>query len=610
MSTQPLIDIQRFEQSSVRFKWIKPAFPWMKRFLCMDLINAEYAKFLEQYESGVLGDANFFAAGLRFLGVNYQVTQEDLNKIPKTGPLMVVSNHPFGCVDGLILGAILTQVRPDVRLLANELLGRVEPMRPYLFPVNVFGGNDAARKNMVSMRQAMKWLESEGCVATFPSGTVSHLSIKTAMVVDPKWSSHFCKLVSRTQSKVIPFYFEGRNSNLFQLSGLIHPMMRTVQLGREFTRMRNRSLTVRIGSSIKPEKIDSFATREEATQFLRLNTYILKDREVAEEEFAKLRKFPLALSKKKQAHQEIVPQVEQRTLIKEIESLDAEALLFVHGTFQIYVTSAQTIPNVLREIGRLREITFRAIGEGTGLSIDLDEFDQHYLHLFIWNNETCEIVGSYRIGLIDEILKTHGKKGLYLTTLFKLKDEFLDALNPALELGRSFIRIEYQKKQATLSLLWKGIGAFIGRNPQYARLIGGVSITAEYSSISKDLMVQFLQEKRSHPTLSKLVKARHPHRYHRLKKLLHESMRDSARTIEDVSALISEIESDRKGIPVLLKHYLRLNGVLLSFNRDPNFSDVVDGLILVDLEQADSHVLRKHIGVDAWTAFNAHCEKK
>ena len=240
------------------------------------------------------------------------------------------------------------------------------------------------------------------------------------------------------------------------------------------------------------------------------------------------------------------------------------------------------------------------------MSIDLDEFDPHYLHLFLWNRETLEIVGAYRLGLTDKIRDQFGTKGLYTTTLFKLKEEFLDELSPAIELGRSFVRIEYQRKQATLSLLWKGIGNFIGRNPQYSRLFGPVSITAEYSPISKNLMVQFLKENNFHPTFSKLVKARNPHRSKRLRKLFHETMKGESHSMDDVSAMISEIESDHKGIPILLKHYLRLNGVMLSFNRDPKFSDVVDGLILVDLEEADPHTLKRYIGAEGTKKFQEY----
>lgn len=609
MSFVPLIDSDEIQSVNRAFSLFRPLTPLINRFLKLNQINAAYLEFSELYAQGVLGEANFFVAALRYFGVNYEVSQEDLSKIPKTGPLMVVANHPFGGVDGLILGAILTQARPDVRFLANRFLERISLMKPSIIGVDVFGGKGSERSNVKSMKQALNWLQSDGCVVTFPGGTVSYFSFHTMMVVDPQWSVHVCSLAQRSKAQVLPLFFPGRNSLSFQMAGLMHPLLRTAMIGREFLRMKGKTLHVRIGRAISPRKLSEIDDRVAATRLLRLSTYILCDREQSAPEREKIRRFPLALSKKKTVHQPIVPAVDKRILTKEIASLSPDSLLLEHGVFQVYVSGAESIPGILHEIGRLREHTFREIGEGTGNPIDLDEFDEYYLHLFIWNHVTFEVVGSYRMGLTDEILAKKGKKGLYITTLFKLKDEFLALLNPAIELGRSFVRVEYQRKHATLSLLWKGIGAFIGRNPKYGRLIGPVSITDQYSAISKNLMVQFLRERKSDPVLSKLVKARKPHRSSRLRALLHESMRDSARTVDDVSALISEIEADHKGIPVLLKHYLRLNGVMLSFNRDPKFSDVVDGLILVDLEQADSSILRKHIGEDAWKAFNAYCEK-
>jgi len=208
-----------------------------------------------------------------------------------------------------------------------------------------------------------------------------------------------------------------------------------------------------------------------------------------------------------------------------------------------------------------------------------------------------------KMGLTDEILREHGKHGLYTTTLFKLKPELLEELNPAIELGRSFIRSEYQRKHASLSLIWRGIGEYVARNPRSSYLFGPVSITAEYNALSKDLIVQFLKDNNLHPEFSKMVKARKPHRSRRLKHLFAESERDSPKDINDISALISEIESDRKGIPILLKHYLKLNGVMLSFNRDPGFSNVIDGLILVDLTLTDPAILKRHLGDSGFERF-------
>ncbi len=605
MPTQPLIDLEAVIADRPAWRWMRPLMRWLQRLFGIDLLNHDYATFLQQYEAGELGDTNFFVAVLRYLEINYEISESDLRKVPQTGPMMVVGNHPFGGVDGLVLGAVMTQARPDARLLANELLAHMEPIRPFMFGVNVFGGSEASRRNFKSMKQALRWLESGGCIATFPSGVVSHFTLRHMQVVDPAWNPHITSMAQRTGATVLPLYFPGRNSLKFQVAGLIHPMLRTLLLPRELQRLKGKTIHVRIGKAITPARLRAFEDLQEATQFLRVNSYVLRDRKM-EPGQEKIRRFPLVKLRKAASPLPIVNAIDPEWMQSEIAALPGASLLLTHGEFDVRIARAREIPHTLREIGRLREVTFREIGEGTGQSIDLDEFDAHYLHLFIWNRQEREIVGAYRMGLTDEILSHYGKRGLYTTTLFKLKDEFLEELNPAIELGRSFVRIEYQRKQATLSILWRGIGTFIGRHPKYSRLFGPVSITAEYSSISKDLMVQFLRENRFHPTLSKMVRARKPHRSNRLRALFMESMHEPADSLDDISAMISEIEFDRKGVPVLLKHYLKLNGVMLSFNRDPKFSDVVDGLILVDMEQADPHIMRRYIGDEAWRQFSQY----
>jgi len=344
-------------------------------------------------------------------------------------------------------------------------------------------------------------------------------------------------------------------------------------------------------------------------QFLRLSSYIQSTRELAKPE--ELKRFPLKALNRPKQWEPIIDPINTKALIQDVEALkNTEQALVSHGTFTVYYAQPLQIPNVLKEIGRLREQTFRQVGEGTGKAMDIDKFDAHYTHLFMWNNEKCEIIGAYRIAPTDVILRSHGKEGLYVTSLFKFKDDLIHELNPALELGRSFIRVEYQRKHASLSLIWRGIGEYLVRNPHYHYLFGPVSITQEYSSISKDLMVQFLTKKKSHPELSKFVKAKNPPRSRQFRKLLNYLAPDSLGDISDISAIISEIESDSKGVPILLKHYLKLNGVMLSFNRDPQFNNVIDGLILVDLNRTDETILKRYMGEDGYRTYANAQESK
>ena len=261
----------------------------------------------------------------------------------------------------------------------------------------------------------------------------------------------------------------------------------------------------------------------------------------------------------------------------------------------VYCAEAWQIPWGLLEIGRLREKTFREVGEGSGKSVDNDEFDQYYLHMFMWDAENKKIAGAYRMGRTDKIMNSLGVQGLYASTLFKIKRELIDRISPALEMGRSFVASEYQKKRSTLAILWRGIGEYLYRNPKYRTLYGPVSISAHYNSISKDLMVQFLMERKSSEELSKFVKPKKPPKLS-IKGIDRKALVEGAPDIEHISALVSELEIDNKGIPTLLKHYLKLDGDLLAFNVDPDFGSCIDGLIMVDLLKTDPKLLKSYMG--------------
>ena len=307
----------------------------------------------------------------------------------------------------------------------------------------------------------------------------------------------------------------------------------------------------------------------------------------------------------------IAPSVGTEVLTREVEILRGKgAVLASQGSLTAFVASSHDIPNVLHEIGRLREITFRQVGEGTGAEIDLDKFDRYYLHLFLWDEQKLRIAGAYRLGRADLILREYGPKGLYTNTLFKYEKPFLAHLGQAVEMGRSFICTDYQRNLAALPLLWKGIITWLGRNPNYRKLFGPVSISKDYDKLSRKLIVEFLEEQRSHPELSPMVKPRKPYRYVGGKKLLKEFISTQLHDVDDCSAVISSLETDGKGIPVLLKHYLRLNGTILSFNVDKDFSSVVDGLIMVDFTETDARLLAKYMGDENCRQYLASHKKE
>ena len=284
----------------------------------------------------------------------------------------------------------------------------------------------------------------------------------------------------------------------------------------------------------------------------------------------------------------------------EIEALPADQHLVKTGPFSVHFARAEQFPWCLQEIGRLRELTFREVGEGTGQSADVDLFDAYYLHLFVWDTRAQAIVGAYRLGLADEIVARYGKRGLYTHSLFRYGDRVLEAMNPAIELGRSFVRSEYQRSYAPLMLLWRGIGEFIVRHPQYATLFGAVSISNDYSPASRQLIVDYLSANNIEETLARHVKPRRPFR--------GSADYDHAEfaalgDIEDVSRMVRQIERDSKGVPVLLKQYLKLGGRLLAFSADQNFNDALDGLIMVDLRASDPRILSRYMGEEGAATF-------
>lgn len=578
--------------------------PSLERFLGLDKINAVYA------HSAAQPDARGFIDGcLDYLRIHCRVSPEDLARIPTTGPIVVVANHPFGAIDGLMLAAVLKQVRPDVKIMANYLLARIPQLRDLFIFVDPFGGETAAAKNASPMRESLRWLNHGGMLAAFPAGEVAHRTWNQLAVTDPPWNPTIARIVRRTGAAVLPVYFDGHNGKLFQILGLLHPRLRTAMLPRAVFDKSGQNVEMRIGNVLPARKLAAYATDDELLACLRRRTFLLQHRPAADAADATTRTKRLANGTVVPAMQEpIIPPLDPAAIESELTALPADCLLVEHDRdMAVYCANARQMPQVMREIGRLREITFRATGEGTGRALDLDRFDDDYLQLFIWNRPRRQIVGAYRLGPTDEILLKRGKDGLYTTTLFDYRVELLQQLGPALEMGRSFVRQEYQRSFAPLLLLWKGIGAVLHRMPRYRMVFGPVSISNHYQSISRQLMVQFLKAHHLDGGLANLVRPRHPFREQRLGSGWDaDSLKATVKQSDDLSEIVAEVEPDQKGIPILLKHYLKLGARLLSFNLDPDFSDVVDGLIVVDVARIEPRILDKYMGKAGAEAFRKH----
>jgi putative hemolysin len=530
------------------------------------------------------------------LGVRLQVDEEDLQRIPERGPVVLVANHPFGGVEGLALARLLAMRRPDAKILANYYLGRIPELRELFLLVDPFGNPESARANASTLRRAVRWLEEGGALALFPAGEVAHFVLSRRRVEEPPWLPTAASLVQRARCPVVPVFFPGRNGWAFQVLGLLHSRLRTVWLGRELLRRRGKPLEVRIGNAVQFRQLARLEASDQVTAYLRGRTCILSQRLPVSERAVQPRITP-------REARPVAPPSPTAALIDEIGRLPAENLIVDAGDEAVYVATAAEIPNLLREIGRQREISFREVGEGTGREIDLDVFDRSYLHLFAWSKENRELIGAYRLGPTDRLLRESGLDGLYTSTLFSFKPRLFESMGPALEMGRSFVRTRYQRSYAGLLLLWKGIGRFVVRHPRYATLFGPVSISADYRSASQRLMISFLEENRYAHEWAHLVRPRTPTRPAR--GVGYGLSPAQLRDLEDVSTFIAEIEADQKGVPILLKQYLKLGGRLLGFNVDPEFSNVLDVLILVDLRRTEPKILARTMGREGAASFLA-----
>jgi putative hemolysin len=547
--------------------------------------------------------SSVFARFLEELDVRWSCSAEDMARIPRTGPVVVVANHPFGLVEGMTLGALLSQVRPDVKFLANSMLAAVPGTAQFLIPVDPFGG--AAKANWRGLRRSIEWLRQGGLLVTFPAGEVAALKFPRMEIAEPEWNEAIARLIRITQARAVPVYFHGVNSAAFQLAGLIHPRFRTALLPHETLNKKGHTIRVAIGGPVKAENLSRLASDREAMDYLCQRTHLLQARSTSMEQPARFQIGPLRIDPPRA---KVAGAVDPRALREEAASLATPQVLLESGDFRVCVAQAEQIPNTLREIGRLREIAFRKAGEGSGRSLDLDRFDKHYSHLWVAHRETAEVSGAYRLACTDTV---ESASDLYTSTLFRFRPELLKSLNPAVELGRSFVRPEHQKSYHALLMLWKGIGRWVARHPRYRVLFGPVSISREYSRASKALMVAYLEAQRMRRASSgesgtvSQVEPRRQFRAGRLVGCDAVLLASLLRNLEELSEVVAELEADGKGVPVLLRQYLQLGGTVLAFNVDRAFSDVVDGLVVVDLAGLAPAVLEKYLGREGAAEFRA-----
>ena len=569
----------------------------VETFLGFDRLRAVYR------QSAQAGSGGAFLQGvLDTFDITPEIGDGDLANVPPDGPALLLSNHPFGVLDPVAVLSMVLAVRPDAMVMGNHLLWRIPEMRELLVPVNPFGGKKAARENLRSMRQALHVLKEGRLLCVFPSGTVSHFHFRRGRfsITDPCWNPIPARLATMTRATVIPAHVSGHNSILFQLGGLLHPLLRTALLPRETVRKHRPRLCIRMGSPIPSHQLQRLRSDEERIEYIRSRAYLLA-------EDLKTRTFFFRRKIVKTPLKPIAPAQPGNEVRDEFEKLPADQILVAHGPYRVFSATADQIPVLLREIARLRELTFRQEGEGTGNPLDTDRFDTYYRHLVLWDSKKGLIAGAYRMGLSEEIVPRFGARGFYTHSLFRFGRKFTKRMTPAIELGRSFVIAEYQKSFQPLFLLWKGLGRFVCNHPQYRYLFGPVSITRAYRGKSRQIMADFLRENCRAADLSPLVRPRKPFRNLFRKHPELKTAVDNVRDIRELSELISELEHDHKGVPVLIRQYLRLGGVVLDFNVDSDFSEVLDALVLVDLTRTPPRTLAKYMGRAASNQFlNTH----
>jgi putative hemolysin len=513
---------------------------------------------------------------IEVLKISFEVSEEELNRIPKTGAFISVSNHPFGGIDGLLLVKVISMVRPDIKVLGNFLMQRVEPVKDYILPVNPFESRKGLKSSVTGIKYALKHLQEGYPLGIFPAGEVSSYNQISFGIADKEWQTSALKIIKKAEVPVVPVYFQGNNSRMFHLLGLIHPDLRTVRLPYELFNKKRKVIRIRIGSPISVKDQNEFTDIARYGRFLRAKTYSLGSALEVQKFF-----YPnIFLSRKVE---DIIPPVDPIKIEQEVINLGEKYLLFENGGFQVFCSPSYCIPSIINELGRLREITFRQIGEGTNRSIDIDEFDLYYNQLFIWDKPGKRIVGAYRVGMGKDIIQQYGIKGFYTRSLFKMRHKIYPILGQSLELGRSFVVPEYQKKPLPLFLLWKGILYFLLKHPEYRYLVGPVSISNRFSNFSKGMIIKYIMENHYNHKVGKYIKPRTRFVPTRFQDIDTEILMESSSDMNKFDKFIKDVDTSNYTMPVLLKKYLKLNGKIVGFNIDPKFNNALDGLLFLDL---------------------------
>ncbi|PCI71539.1 MAG: hemolysin [Gammaproteobacteria bacterium] len=539
---------------------------------------------------------------LKKLGVSIVGEKAILENIPEVGGCILVCNHPYGMVEGVVLAKLVNSKRKDTKIMANvglKIFKEIEDFFIFADPLK-----PKSPINISAIKKSFKHVKNGGVLVIFPAGRVSFYQKDKKAIVDAEWNRIAIQIGQKVDAPILPIFISGCNSSLFHWLGRIYYRFRLLMLAREMLKLKGKNINLKTNGIINSKLLDVFETPQQKNDFVRAQCYLNDERYI--------KPWPDCVANNN--YKKIIESINPTILEKEIEQLPCDQTLLSFKSFTVYFAYYEQIPNCVKEIARLREVTFRQLNEGSGEASDTDEFDKTYTHLFIYDHKNSEIIGAYRMGQTDRLLQSSlsSKSGLkmpnlenpdlkklYLSQMFDFDHGFVNLTEPCLEMGRSFIIEAHQNSFHGLLLLWKGIGAFVSLHPQYRILYGTVSLSKTYTTQSVALINEVLVKNKAQDQTSKknkkMVLPRHQFEFPLSPELIHYFASNSL-NLEQLSAFITSVEPDGKDIPVLLKQYYKLNAEFHCMAIDKNFSDTPGLLLSVHLPSAPDKLLKLYLG--------------
>jgi len=566
------ISLAAFSPKNTSGKVLNFFTPMLDRLLGIKKLNNLY---LEQNFSG-LNKQDFSDKLLDALGVSILSVDKLLKKIPKTGRCIVVCNHPYGMVEGVIIANLLTNYRKDTKVMANIALKVFKEINEYFIFANPL--KPKAAINTTAIKQCYRHVENDGLLVIFPAGRVSFYQNEHKQITDGHWNRLAVNIANKTQSPILPIFISGTNSALFHRLGRVYYRFRLLMLAREMFKLQNHQITLSANNLITPKHLDPFNNSEMKNNLLRIQCY-LNDQQYFQ---------PWPKDDVKTSISPVADKTDGALIKSELDLLPEKQHLLSFKHYAVYYGYQRQIPNCVKEIARLRELTFRDLDEGSGEPYDTDKFDATYMHLFIYDNNNNQITGAYRIGQTDILQKQGGLEQLYLSQMFNFNTDFVSQQEPCLEMGRSFIIASEQKSYHSLLLLWKGIGAYVCQNPRYRTFYGTVSLSKQYDPRSVAIMEKTMVKASVGVTAKTAFSGQlHPE--------VTQFIEKNTVELEGLSAIISAIEKDGKDIPVLLKQYHKLGANFHCMAIDTNFNQTPGLLLSVHLPSAPQKLLKLYL---------------